>query len=59
MNNKINKYIFESITKKYEGTCSKEKGYFIKVNKVNKIIETFLTEDVELYFICNCNVDVL
>ena len=59
MNNNINKYILESIKNKYEGTCSKEKGYFIKVNKVNKIIETFLNEDVELYFTCNCNVDVL
>ena len=59
MNNNIHKHIFESLKKKYEGTCTQEKGYMININKINHIVEQSLTEDVELYFICNCNVNVL
>lgn len=59
MNNNIHTHIFDSLKKKYEGTCTEEKGYLINVNKINRIIEKSLTEDVELYFLCDCNADVL
>lgn len=59
MNNKIKETLFQSIQKKYENTCSENNGYIINIVKLNNIIDSKLSEDVQLHFTCNCNVNIL